>query len=215
MSRLSAIVGLVPALLLGAATAGAAEYASGARLVPGGAGLTPEAWAAPAAAGESRTPLVQSGHWSVGSVSAPSAAASSANPLPFGRAGAPLAAGGYVAWGGNEARLSSSVKGGAEGRGLDLSATVNGGAFGLGGSSASLSLGLSRRDLGGISPNPNQPGLALTTPGRTVGDVNMSLNLFHQVTPSFTVGGMAAAGRGESEKDGTGLMVGAGLGYKF
>lgn len=213
MSRLSAVFGLISALLLGAATAEAAELAPGARLVPGGAGLTSETWAAPAAAGESRTPLVQSGRWSVGSVSAP--AASAANPLPFGRAGAPLAAGGYVAWGGNEARLSSSVKGGAEGRGLDLSATVNGGAFGLGGSSASLSLGVSRRDLGGISPNPNQPGFALTIPGRAVGDVNMSLNLLHQVTPSFTVGGMAGAGRGEGEKDGTGLMVGAGLGYKF
>lgn len=194
--------------LWAAGTADSAELAPAARLVPGGGATRTDSTAF--SPGETRLPLVSAGRLSAGAVSAPSAGPA-ASPLPFGQPGSPLAVGGYVAYGNGSAQLSSSLRSDGVTSGASLSASWGND------SRAAVSLGVNRTDWSRISPNSQHPSLTLADPYRGIGnDLNMSLSLTHQVSPSFSVGGMAGANRANgTEAPGTGLMVGAGLGYRF
>lgn len=195
-------------LLLAAGAANSAELVSGAQLVPGG-GNRPEPFAG--LWGESRRPLVSSGAMSAGTVSG-AAPMMSPQGLSFGAPGAPLAAGGYVALGGPNSQLSSSLRSSGASSGANLSASLGGGLLGDG-TQASLSLGISRTDWNRISPNSQYSGLAPADPHA---DVNMSLSVTRQVSPSLSLGGVAGANRTSgNEGGGNSLMLGAGLGYRF
>ncbi|CUW37306.1 conserved exported protein of unknown function [Magnetospirillum sp. XM-1] len=202
---LSAVLALP---LWAAGVADSAELSPTARLVPGGGAVPSDAPAV--SLGETRLPLVSAGKLSAGAVSAPSR-----SPLPFGQPGSPLAVGGYVAYGNGPAQLSSSLRSDGTTSGANVSASWGND------SRAALSLGVNRTDWSRISPNSQHPALTLADPYRSIpngggSEVNMSLSLTHQVSPSFSVGGMAGANRtGGSESPGTGLSVGAGLGYRF
>lgn len=198
--------------LWAAGAADSAELSTTPRLVPGGGAVRADAPAF--TPGETRLPLVSAGKLSAGAVSAPSTGPGG-SPLPFGIPGAPLAVGGYVAYGGSTAQLSSSLRSDGNTSGAQVSASWGND------SKAAVSLGVNRSDWGRISPNSQHPTLSLADPYRGVpngggSDVNMSLSLTHQVSPSFSVGGVAGANRASgTDTPGTGLSVGAGLGYRF
>jgi hypothetical protein len=203
---LSAVLAL-PLWVVG--NADSAELTPGTRLVPGGVAARIEAPAL--GLGESRVPLASTGKLSAGALSGPSAGLA----LPFGLPGSSLAVGGYVAYGNGNTQLSSSLRSDGISRGANVSASWGGDILGVD-SKASLSLGMNRSDLGRISPNSQHPSLTLADPYSDGSDINMSLSLIHQVSPSFSVGGMAGANRSSgSESSGSGLMLGAGLGYRF
>ncbi|ARJ64824.1 hypothetical protein WV31_03595 [Magnetospirillum sp. ME-1] len=213
MTSARAILAAVLVLPLWAAgAADSAELSPGPRLVPGGGAA--RAGTPAFSPGETRLPLVSAGNLSAGAVSAPSTGLNG-SPLPFGIPGAPLAVGGYVAYGNGSSQLSSSLRSDGVTSGANVSASWGND------SKAELSLGVNRSDWGRISPNSQHPTLSLAdpyrgTPNGGVSDVNMSLSLTHQVSPSFSVGGMAGANRvSGTESAGTGLSVGAGLGYRF
>jgi hypothetical protein len=194
--------------LWAAGPADSAELSPGARLVPGGATWAEAPLAAPA---ETRLPLISSGKLSAGALSAP-AAGLPGSPMPPGLAGPSLAVGGYVAYGGANAQLSSSLRSSGPASSADIAASWRSGLLGAD-SLASLSLGVSRTDWSRVSPNSQYPAFIQADPFRAASDYNMSFSLTHQVSPSFSIGGVAAATRnGES---GGGLTLGAGLGYRF
>ena len=72
-----------------------------------------------------------------------------------------------------------------------------------------------------FSVNPAQAGLSAFSgaydPSRSVGDLSLTLSFTHDVTPSLSLGGFAAAGRQEGEHTApeNSLRFGAGVGYKF
>ncbi|WP_096703978.1 hypothetical protein [Magnetospirillum sp. 15-1] len=214
-SARSVLFSILALPLWAAGPADSAELSPAARLVPGGGAARAEAPAF--GLGESRLPLMSSGKLSAGAVSGPSAGLSG-SPLAFGLPGSPLAVGGYVAYGGANVQLSSSLRSDGASSGANLAASWAGGALGTD-SRASLSLGVNRTDWGYISPNSQHPALTLADPYRTGpngNEINMSLSLIHQVSPSFSVGGMAGANRASgTDQPGTGLTLGAGLGYRF
>lgn len=190
--------------------ADSAEISPGARLVPGG--VTARIESPALGLGESRLPLASAGKLSAGALSGPSAGI----PMPsFGLPGSSLAVGGYVAYGSGNAQVSSSLRSDGISRGANVSASWGGDILGVD-SKASLSLGMNRTELGRISPNSQHPSLSLADPYHDGSDINMSLSLIHQVSPSLSVGGMAGANRASgNESTGSGLMLGAGLGYRF
>lgn len=194
--------------LWAAGPADSAELSPAARLVPGGAMSGDAPLAVP---GETRQPLASSGRFSVGALSAP-APTRAGSPMPPGLAGTSLAVGGYVAYGGANAQLSSSLRSSGPASAADIAASWRGGLLGAD-SLASLSLGVSRTDWSMVSPNSQYPGFVQADPFRAANDYNMSFSLTHQVSPSFSVGGVAAANRGG--ESGGGLSLGAGLGYRF
>lgn len=211
---LSAVLALP---LWAAGAADSAELSTTPRLVPGGGAVRAEAPAF--SLGETRLPLVSSGKLSAGAVSAPSTGMTG-SPLPFGIPGSPLAVGGYVAYGTGSAQLSSSLRSDGVTSGANVSASWGNE------SKAALSLGVNRSEWSRISPNSQHPTLSLADPYRGGpngggpngggSDVNMSLSLTHQVSPSFSVGGVAGANRASgTDNPGTDLSVGAGLGYRF
>jgi hypothetical protein len=210
MIRIRFLLSAILALPLWAAGhADSAELVPGTRLVPGG--ITARVESPSLGLGESRLPLASSGKLSAGALSGPAAGLA----LPFGLPGSSLAIGGYVAYGSGSTQVSSSLRSDGFSRGANVSASWGGDILGLD-SKASLSLGLNRTDLGRISPNSQHPSLTLADPYRDGSDINMSLSLIHQVSPSFSVGGMAGANRSNgSDASGPGLMLGAGLGYRF
>ena len=203
--------------LWAASAADSAELSPAARLVPGGSAIRSEAPAF--GLGETRLPLASSGKLSAGALSGPSTSLAGST-LAFGIPGSPLAVGGYVAYGSSAAQLSSSLRSNGASSGANLSASWSGGVLGAD-SKASVSLGVNRTDWSRISPNSQHPAMTLADPYRGSpngggSDINMSLSLIHQVSPSFSVGGMAGANRASgSEQPGTGLTLGAGLGYRF
>ncbi|KIL97319.1 hypothetical protein CCC_00380 [Paramagnetospirillum magnetotacticum MS-1] len=208
-SARSALFAILALPLWAVGSADSAELSPTARLVPGGGGARAETPVF--GLGETQLPLASSGKLSVGTLSGPSAGLSG-HPLAFGLPGSPLAVGGYVAYGGASSQLSSSLRSDGLSRGANLAASWGGGVLGND-SRAALALGVSR-----ISPNTQQPSLTLADPYRagTGTEINMSLSLIHQVSPSFSVGGMAGANRSNgTESSGTGLSLGAGLGYRF
>lgn len=194
--------------LWAAGPADSAELSPAARLVPGGATWGEAPLAAP---GETRLPLASSGKLSAGALSAP-APARPGSPVPPGLSGSPLAVGGYVAYGGANTQLSSSLRSSGQISAADIAASWRGGLLGAD-SLASFSLGVSRTDWSQVSPNSQYPAFIQADPFRAANDYNMSFSLTHQVSPSFSVGGVAAATR--NGETGAGLTLGAGLGYRF
>lgn len=187
-----------------------------ARLVPGGA-----SYIAPPQRldmGQYSNPLLSSGQFSLGTIADAPAA-------PLSRARGNLAVGGYMAYGlGGDGRLSSSLRSNGSVTSADISAAYTGSLLGTDGV-AMVKLGTAwSKPLGfspnsqGFSPNPLQPGAALSDPFMRAGnDINLSVSLMRQVTPSFSVGGMAEATRsgGADLASPPGFMLGASLGYRF
>ncbi|MBI2240605.1 MAG: hypothetical protein HYU59_07355 [Magnetospirillum gryphiswaldense] len=171
------------------------------RLVPGGGGV-----ALPVFSGENKSEVYSTGGFSLGAVSAPMGGVSgNAN-------GDGLAVGGYAAYGMDWMNLSSSVKSGGGVGTADLTASRSVSPLGLDGVAA-LSLGYQWTQVGGFSLNPAQMGVS---PG-DANDLSLSLSFTHDVTPSFSMGGFAAASRGEdaASQPNSGLHFGAGLELKF
>lgn len=208
--RILACVVALP--LMATATAHAADM--GNRLVAGGASTVKTEALRAAPLGETRIPLLSNGGFSLGGIAdAPASAASLSLPFSSGRGN--LAVGGYVAYGMKEARLSSSLRSDGATTRADISAAYAGGMLGAD-STAALSLGTAWAKPQGFSPNPAQTGSAWANPYSTGNDLNLSLSLMHQVTPAFSLGGVAQASRfGAADEPASGFMLGAGLGYKF
>ncbi|MCA1909405.1 MAG: hypothetical protein LDL39_13680 [Magnetospirillum sp.] len=171
------------------------------RLVPGGSGL-----ALPSFGGENRSEAYATGSFSLGAVSAPMGGGNAA------AAGDGLSLGGYAAYGLDWMNLSSSVKSGGGLGVADLTASRSVSPWGMDGIAA-LSLGYQWTQVGGFSLNPAQMGVS---PG-DANDLSLSLSFTHDVTPSFSMGGFAAASRGEdaASQPNSGLHFGAGLELKF
>jgi hypothetical protein len=211
------ILGLSVVLpLVAAAPAMAVDV--GGRLVAGGAsGLRIET-PTPIVT-ETRNPLLTSGGFSLGTVATPTAS-SATLALPFSSDHGNLAVGGYVAYGLNDTTLSSSLSRAGSATRADIAAAYAGSLLGVDGVAA-LKLGAAWAHPQGFSPNPMQPASAFADPYRASADVNLSLSLTHQVTPSLSLGGVAEASRPNwlesSGGAGTtpGFMLGAGMGYRF
>jgi hypothetical protein len=175
-----------------------------ARLVPGGA-----LQAAPAPnldLGSYSSPIVSSGRFSLGTTGGDGA---------FGQARGHLSVGGYMAYGlGADARLASSLRSDGGITSADVTAAYAG-SLGI----ASVKLGTVWAKPQAFSPNPLQLGLAPTDPFPRPGsgDINLTLSLMKQVTPAFSVGGVAEAIRpsGTDLSSPPGFMLGASLGYRF
>ncbi|MGE5477495.1 MAG: hypothetical protein ACM3Q1_12620 [Bacteroidales bacterium] len=129
-----------------------------------------------------------------------------------------MALGGYAAYAFQDLKLSSSFKGGSDLSVADFSAAYTG--FGAD-SIAAFRLGYEWGTTQAFSVNPAQAGLSAFSgaydPNRSVGDLSMTLSFTHDVTPSFSLGGFAAASRKDDERSApeNSLRVGAGLGYRF
>lgn len=188
---------LLTVACLFAAHAGWAEEAR-PRLVVGGMNL---------AQPEVRTELYAAkGGFSAGAASEPATA-------ERGR----MALGGYAAYAFQDVKLSTSLKGAGESSVADFSAAYTGFAD----STAALRLGYEWGNTQAFSVNPAQAGLSAFTgaydANRSVGDLSMTLSFTHDVTPSLSLGGFAAATRSKEDERNTenSLRFGAGLGYKF
>lgn len=192
---------LLLSCLLAATPALAGEPAR-PRLVVGGMDLSQP---------EVRTELFSKGAFSAGSVSDGSGG---------DRGRERMALGGYAAYAFRDLQLSSSLKGDASTSMADLGAAYMGGVMGIEGVAA-LRLGYEWGRPQAFSVNPAQAGLSAFTrgydPTRPMGDLSLTLSFTHDVTPSLSLGGFAAANRKDDDRDGseTGLRFGAGLGYKF
>jgi hypothetical protein len=191
---------------------------NGNRLVPGGAPAvrSPDPFRSTLA--ETRLPLHSSGGYSVGLVAEPPRPAGA---LPFSGGRGSLAVGGYVAYSlGSETSLSSSLRSDGALAAADISAAYSGGMIGSD-ATAAVSLGARWRNQlsGGFSPNPAQSlGLAtMTPPASRTSDLNLSISLRHQVTPTLSLGGVAEAFSPTGSETGAypGVMFGAGMGYRF
>jgi hypothetical protein len=169
------------------------------RLVAGGMDLSQP---------ELRTELFAKGAFSAG-------AASDASSAEHGR----MALGGYAAYAFRDLNLSSSFKGDSFVSTADFSAAYMGGIMGVDGVAA-VKLGYQWGKQQAFSVNPAQAGLSAFTggydPSRPVGDLSLTLSFTHDVTPSLSLGGFAAATRKDDEREAeSGLRFGAGVGYKF
>lgn len=169
------------------------------RLVVGGMSLTPSEQQVELFAGK--------GGFSAG-------AASDSSASERGR----MALGGYTAYAFQDLKLSSALVGDGS-----LSAASFAAAYaGFGADSvAAFRLGYEWGRAQAFSVNPAQAGLSAYTggydPARPLGDLSMTLSFTHDVTPSLSLGGFAAASRKEDEHSApeNSLRFGAGLGVKF
>lgn len=188
---------IVVASILVAAPAVAGDVAR-PRLVAGGMDLSQP---------ELRTELFANGAFSAG-------AASDASSADHGR----MALGGYAAYAFRDLNLSSSFKGDTFMSAADFSASYLGGIMGVDGVAA-MKLGY-QWGKQAFSVNPAQAGRSAFTggydPSRPVGDLSLTLSFTHDVTPSLSLGGFAAATRKDDEQQTeSSLRFGAGVGYKF
>jgi len=206
------------ALPLLAAGSGMAADMSG-RLVAGGASGVkadvPQGDSLHLGGLESRAPLLSLGGFTLGAAAEPGRGVDSL-ALPYASGRGNLAVGGYVSYGLNEARVSSSLRAGSSALYADVSAAYGGSLLGSD-NTAAFSLGAAVGRSQAFSPNPLQLGLTLPDTQRAVSDFNMSFRLSHQVTPSFSFGGVAQANRpaGVDSTVAPGFMLGAGMGYRF
>lgn len=128
-----------------------------------------------------------------------------------------MALGGYTAYAFHDFKLSTSLKGAADSSVADFSAAYTG----FTDSTAALRLGYEWGATQAFSVNPAQAGLSAFTGGydsnRPVGDLSMTLSFTHDVTPSLSFGGFAAATRSKDDErtPENGLRFGAGVGYRF
>ena len=129
-----------------------------------------------------------------------------------------MALGGYAAFAFPDVTVSSSLKGDGISTMADFSAAYAG--FGPD-SVAAFRLGYEMGRAQAFSVNPAQAGLSAFSgaydPTHSVGDLSLTLSFTHDVTPSLSLGGFAAAGRQEGEHTApeNSLRFGAGVGYKF
>lgn len=190
---------IVVACVLVAAPAVAGDAAR-PRLVAGGMDLSQP---------ELRTELFSKGAFSAG-------AASENTSTDHGR----MALGGYVAYAFSDLNLSSSFKGDSVMSSADFSASYLGGVMGVDGVAA-VKLGYQWGKQQAFSVNPAQAGMSAFSTGydptRPVGDLSLTLSFTHDVTPSLSLGGFAAATRKDDEQQQAepSLRFGAGVGYKF
>lgn len=128
-----------------------------------------------------------------------------------------MALGGYTAYAFQDVTLSSSLKGAGDTSVADFAAAYTG----FTDSTAALRLGYEWGNTQAFSVNPAQAGLSAFAGGydanRNVGDLSMTLSFTHDVTPSLSFGGFAAATRGKEDEHTSenSLRFGAGLGYRF
>ena len=167
--------------------------------------------------GEAQSPMLTHGGFSLGTVVETTPPISTLG-LPFASERGALAVGGDVAYGRGDMRLSSSLRSDGSAAKADISAAYSGILLGTG-NIAALRLGAARTRPQEFSLNPQQPGMAYTDPYGSSGDLNLSLSLMHQVTPTLSVGGTAGASRPSwaesSSGSSPGFMLGAGMGYRF
>lgn len=129
-----------------------------------------------------------------------------------------MALGGYAAYAFPDVTVRSSLRGDGDTTVADFSAAYAG--FGPD-SVAAFRLGYELGRAQAFSVNPAQAGLSAFSgaydPSRSVGDLSLTLSFTHDVTPSLSLGGFAAAGRQEGEHSApeNSLRFGAGVGYKF
>lgn len=197
---------LISCMLVSApAVAGEAERP---RLVVGGMNLSQS---------DVRTELFATSGFTAGAVSAFTPGAAASNPVETGRDR--MALGGYAAYAFRDLQLSSAVMGDGTASSADFSAAYMGGVMGVNGV-ASVTLGYEWGKGQAFSVNPAQAGLTAFSgaydPAHSLNDVSLTLSFTHDVTPSLSLGGFAAAnrkdGEGEAVRD---LHFGAGVGYKF
>lgn len=202
--------------LLGVSPVAAME--GGSRLVPGGVPSTPGATERfEPGLGRSFVPVQNFGGYAVGVVAEPWHGVS---PLPSPAGRGPLAVGGYVAHGlGADGLLSGALRSDGNRTSADLTASYHGGWFGSD-STAALSFGARwDRPLTGFSLNPAQPQALTLAPSDAFGgrssDVTIGLTLTRQMTPSLSFGGIAQASRATEGESGSGVLFGAGMGFRF
>ncbi|CAA7627460.1 conserved exported hypothetical protein [Candidatus Terasakiella magnetica] len=185
------------------------------RLVPGGAAPSARVETLRTSLGEVRTPVLSVGPFSLGALSE-TAPSPSLHAPSFSSAGGALAVGGYVAFGLSETRISTAFRGSPSRLAADVSAAYAGSLLGSD-SIAALRLGAGWAKPSGFSPNAVQMGPSLADPFQSGGDVNLSLSLIRDVTPSVSFSGLAEAVRGTGGETHTssGFMLGAGMGYRF
>jgi hypothetical protein len=129
-----------------------------------------------------------------------------------------MALGGYASYAFPDVTVKSSLRGDGDTTIADFSAAYAG--FGPD-SVAAFRLGYELGRAQAFSVNPAQAGLSAFSgaydPSRSVGDLSLTLSFTHDVTPSLSLGGFAAAGRQEGEHTApeNSLRFGAGVGYKF
>lgn len=129
-----------------------------------------------------------------------------------------MALGGYAAYAFDKVRVSSSLTGDSDKTVADFSAAYAG--FGPD-SVAAFRLGYELGRAQAFSINPAQAGMPAFSggydPTANVGDLSLTLSFTHDVTPSLSLGGFAAASRqdGEHSAPEKDLRFGAGVGYKF
>lgn len=129
-----------------------------------------------------------------------------------------MALGGYAAYAFDDVHLSSSLRGDQDRTVADFSAAYAG--FGPD-SVAAFRLGYEMGRAQAFSINPAQAGLNVFggdyDPSGSMADLSLTLSFTHDVTPSLSLGGFAAASRqdGEHSAPEKDLRFGAGLGYKF
>lgn len=174
------------------------------RLVAGGVDLSqPDTLAG--RGNEVRTEVLSLGRFSLGAVSeAPAAGAVTER----------MALGGFAAYSFDDVKLATSLKGDAGGMGADLSAAYDGSVMGIDGTTA-VKLGYEWARPSTFSLNPSQPGYEAYRPA---GDLSLSLSWTHDVTPSLSFSGFAAATRTRDDDSvgyEPGFRLGAGLGYRF
>lgn len=194
---------LAPVLCALAAAPALAGEPARPRLVVGGMDLSQP---------EIRNELFSAGNFSAGAVSGSSAAADRNGGLTMG---------GYAAYAFRDLQFSSSVKGNAEASAADFGASYVGDVMGVTGIAA-FRLGYEWGAMPlAFSVNPAQAGLSAFNgaydPTRPASDLSLTLSFTHDVTPSLSLGGFAAAGRQEEEGQPveSSLRFGAGVGLKF
>lgn len=199
-------VALLPLCLLAAAPACAGD-AGRPRLVPGSGSLS-----LPSFGNDDRAEFLSSGGFSLGALSAPLGGAGAAGT---GGGGDGLAVGGYATYGTDWLRLSSSLRGGQGTGAADLTASQQVAPWGVEGVAA-INLGYQWTQVGSFSLNPAQLGVSSGNLGQA-NDLSLSLSFTHDLTPAFSMGGFAAASRGEDSdsQNNAGLHFGAGLELKF
>lgn len=175
------------------------------RLVPGGGGL-----GLPGLADEGKTALLSAGGFSLGTLAVPTLPVAAARSAIDG-----LALGGYAAYSADWLRLSSSLTGGNGVGAADMTAAQAVAPWGFDGVAA-LSLGYQWTQANAFSLNPAQMGVSASNLGQA-SDLSLSLSFTHDVTPSFALGGFAAASHGEEDgrEPNNGIHFGAGLELKF
>jgi hypothetical protein len=181
------------------------------RLVVGGASGRVAGDVVIPAASEGRVPLLSGNGLSLGALS------ESGRSLATGNRS--LAVGGYVAYGlSGSTSLMTSLRADSGMMTADISAGYSGSLLGLN-SSAALHLGANWSSrMAPFSLNPMLPDPMIgVRPGASQDSVNLSLTLRHNLSPSFSVGGVAEAISPTGGDPGLspGFRLGAGIGVQF